>query len=349
MKKHLFLILLIAFHIKISSQSKLAGSYGLDSDVQEFLNVIHSYEGLPLQDLELEIGRKVMEGMQQDSILNFDKIIFEKQTITINQKSVKTVFVKPRNSQKEILPALIYFHGGGWVYNSFDTHKRLMRDIALRANIGIVFVEYSRAPEAKFPIANEEGYLTALYLSKYGNKHGLDPNKISVGGDSAGGNMAAVISLMAKERQEFELVSQVLINPVTDTNTNTKSYEQFSKGHYLSRDIMIWFWNQYAPDKSQHYSSKIAPLKATNEELTNLPQTLLITAEYDVLRDEGEAYAKKLRMAKVPVTSTRYGGTIHDFVVLNALKDTNPSRAALNQICDFLRETFLTPETNNLK
>ena len=267
-------------------------------------------------------------------------MFFTNKRLLSNEDNLGLNFIKPKKSQKELLPAFIYFHGGGWVYNSFETHKRLMRDIALKANIGIVFVEYSRAPEAKFPIANEEGYLTALYLSKHGKKHGLDPTKISIGGDSAGGNMAAVIALMSKERQEFELVSQVLINPVMDTNTNTKSYEQFSKGHYLSRDIMIWFWNIYAPDKNKHYSSKIAPLKATKEELTNLPQTLLITAEYDVLRDEGEAYAKKLRMAKVPVISTRYGGTIHDFVVLNALKDTYPSKAALNQICDFLKTTF---------
>ncbi len=336
----LIILLAIIFHLKGIAQTNLAGSYGLDPDVQEFLNAIHSYDGPPLQDLPLEIGRNAMIEIQKDSTLNYDEVIIEKETFNLNKKTVQTVIVKPKKSKEEILPVLIYFHGGGWVYNSFETHKRLMRDIALKANIGVVFVEYSRAPEAKFPIANKEGYLTALYLSKHGEKHGLDPTKISIGGDSAGGNLAAVIALMSKERQEFKLVSQVLINPVTDTNTNTKSYKQFSKRHYLSRDIMIWFWNLYAPNKSKHYSSKIAPLKATKEELTNLPQTLLITAEYDVLRDEGEAYAKKLRMAKVPVISTRYGGTIHDFVVLNVLKDTNPSKAALNQICNFLKTTF---------
>lgn len=338
--RKVIILLAIIFQLKGIAQTNLAGSYGLDPDVQEFLNAIHSYDGPPLQDLSLEIGRNAMVEMQKDSTLNYDEVTIEKETFNLNKKTVQTVIVKPKKSKEEILPVLIYFHGGGWVYNSFETHKRLMCDIAFKANIGIVFVEYSRAPEAKFPIANEEGYLTALYLSKHGKKHGLDPTKISIGGDSAGGNMATVIALMSKERQEFELVSQVLINPVTDTNTNTKSYEQFSKGHYLSRDIMIWFWNMYAPDKSKHHSSKISPLKATNEELTHLPQTLLITAEYDVLRDEGEAYAKKLRMAKVPVISTRYGRTIHDFVVLNALKDTNPSKAALNQICNFLKTTF---------
>ncbi|CAM1344987.1 alpha/beta hydrolase [Tenacibaculum amylolyticum] len=340
--RSLLALCICLFQLTLKAQTKLAGSYGLDSDVQEFLNAIHSYTGSPLQDLPLDIGRDAMEGMQQDTTEIYNAVTFKKEVFKLQEKSVNVVLVKPKK-YKGLLPTFIYFHGGGWVYNSFETHKRLMRDIAIKANVGIVFVEYSRAPEAKFPVANEEGYLSALYVSKYGKKYGLNPNKISIGGDSAGGNMTAVIALMTKERKEFKLNAQVLINPVTNTNVNTKSYEQFSKGHYLSRDIMIWFWKQYAPDKSMHSSSKIAPLKATKTELSGLPETLIITAEYDVLRDEGEAYAKKLRMAKVPVVSTRYGGTIHDFVVLNALKKTPPSIAAVAQICNFLTETFKAP------
>lgn len=320
-------------------QARLAGSYGIDPEVQQFLESIHSYDGPPIHELPLDIARGAMENMQKDSTLVYDTVTFEKTVFKLKSKKVNVVITKPKKTTQKYLPTLVYFHGGGWAYNSFETHKRLMRDIALKANIGVVFVEYSRSPEAVYPAANEEGYLVALFLSKYGKKYGLDATKIIVGGDSAGGNMATVIAMLAKKRGEPSLLGQVLLYPVTDTNLNTQSHHQFSKGHYLSRDTMKWFWKVYAPDKKTHTLPTVAPLQATIEELKSLPQTLLITAEYDVLRDEGEAYAKKLRTAGVSVVSTRYGGTIHDFVVLNALKNTNPSKAALEQICNFLRKT----------
>ena len=215
-----------------------------------------------------------------------------------------------------------------------------MRDIALKAEVGIVFVEYSRAPEASYPVANEEGYLATLFVSKHGKKYGLDPQNIIVGGDSAGGNMATVVAMMAKQKGVPKLQGQILLYPVTDTNLNTRSYEQFSKGHYLTRATMKWFWEVYAPKKETQLLPTVVPLKASLEELQDLPKTLLITAEYDVLRDEGEAYAKKLRMAGVPTVSTRYGGTIHDFIVLNPLRETVAAKTALSQICHFLGESF---------
>lgn len=325
--------------IKCWGQAELAGSYGLDPKVQYFLEVIHSYNGPPLQELPLDVGRNAMEYMQKDSTIIYDKVNFTKAIFKEGNKEVKVVIVKPKKIKK-VLPTFMYFHGGGWVFNSFETHKRLMRDIALKAKVAIVFVEYSHAPEVKYPIANEEGYFATLFVSKQGKKYGLDPNKIIVGGDSAGGNMATVIAMMAQKRKEFNLLGQVLLYPVTDTNLNTKSYEQFSKGHYLTRQTMKWFWEVYAPDKKNHSQPTIAPLKATISDLKGLPKTLLITAEYDVLRDEGEAYAKKLRMAKVPVISSRYGGTIHDFIVLNALRETEASKGAVLQICTFLKGVF---------
>lgn len=347
MKKLLFIIVvLLTFNIK--AQAKLAGSYGLDPAVQEFLEAIHSYNGPPLQDLPLNVGRSAMENMQKDSTLTYDKVSFIKAIFKEENKEVNVVIVKPKRA-KRLLPTLVYFHGGGWVFNSFETHKRFMRDIALQAEVAIVFVEYSRAPEASYPVANEEGYTATLFVSKYGKEYGLDSDNIIVGGDSAGGNMATAITMMAKEKGTPKLQGQMLLYPVTDTSLNTNSYERFSKGHYLTRATMKWFWDVYAPKKETRVLPTVAPLKASIEELQDLPQTLLITAEYDVLRDEGEAYAKKLRTAGVPVISTRYGGTIHDFIVLNPLRETVASKAAVAQISSFLKESYKRTKKNNDK
>ncbi|PKH49544.1 hypothetical protein CXF68_02045 [Tenacibaculum sp. Bg11-29] len=337
--KHILIVLCLFLGINNYAQVKLAGSYGLDPAVQEFLEVIHSYNGPPLQELPLDVGRAAMENLQKDSTLTYDKVNFTKIKFKEKSKEVSVVVVKPKGAKK-IIPTFIYFHGGGWVFNGFETHKRLMRDIALKAEVAVVFVEFSRAPEASYPVANEEGYLVASFISKYGKKYGLDSTNIVVGGDSAGGNMATAVAMMAKQNGFPKLKAQILLYPVTDTNLNTPSYERFSKGHYLTRSTMKWFWEVYAPNKDIHSLATVAPLKASLNDLKNLPKTLLITAEYDVLRDEGEAYAKKLRMAKVPVVSTRYGGTIHDFLMLNPLRETFASKAALEQICNFLKESY---------
>ncbi len=337
--RNVLVISIIFLQLQLIAQAKLAGSYGIDPSVQEFLEAVHAYKGPSLQELPLNIAREAMENMQKDSTLTFESVIFQRELLKIAGKEIKVVIVKPRRVKKK-LPVLVYFHGGGWVFNSFKTHKRLMSNLAEKAGIGIVFVEYSLAPETKFPKANEEAYLVTLFISKYGEKYDLDSDKIIVGGDSAGGNMATVVAMMSKEKGSPQLQGQILLYPVTDANVNTNSYEQFSKGHYLSRDIMIWFWEQYAPDIKTHSLPKVSPLRASKEQLKNLPRTLIITAEYDVLRDEGEAYAKKLRTANVPVISTRYGGTIHDFIVLNALKNTEASKAGIRQICDFLVTIF---------
>ncbi|WP_299839482.1 alpha/beta hydrolase [uncultured Tenacibaculum sp.] len=337
--RYIILFCIVFLPYNILAQAKLAGSNGLDPTVQQFLEVIHSYNGPPIHELPIDIARKAMEDMQIDSTISYSKLTFEKQSLEFKNQKINVVITKPKGSKK-LIPVLMYFHGGGWAYNSFETHKRLMSDIANKAEIAVVFVEYSRTPKIKYPVANEEAYLATLYVSKFGEKLGLNSKKIIVGGDSAGGNMATVVALMAKKRKEFKLRGQVLLYPVTDTNLNTASYHQFSKGYYLSRKTMQWFFEIYTPDVKNHNLSTVAPLKAIIEELKELPKTLLITAEYDVLRDEGEAYAKKLRIANVPVISTRYGGTIHDFIVLNALRNTPASKAALEQISNFLITTF---------
>lgn len=339
MKIKLIVLLLVLKSVNSFSQVNLAGSYGLDPVVQIFLETIHAYQGPPIQELPLNIARQAMEDLQKEVSVN-QYVFIEHKSIPFLDRELNIKIIRPKKRKRKRLPVVVYFHGGGWILNSFSTHKRLLSDIALKAEVAVVFVEYSRAPEVKYPIANEEGYATLLWLEKEGKKNKLDSSNIIVCGDSVGGNMATVVAMMAKNKKSPNLLAQILLYPVTNANFNTQSYEKFSKGHYLSRDAMIWFWNSYAPQMELRNLPTVSPLKATKEELKGLPRALIITAENDVLRDEGESYAKKLREANVPVISTRYGGTIHDFIVLNALKETEASKAALNQICTFLKNTF---------
>ena len=242
-----------------------------------------------------------------------------------------------------VLPAIIYMHGGGWVLGDRETHDRLIRELATGANAALVFVDYERSPEARYPVAVEQGYAVARYVADNAEKLMIDGKHLVIAGDSVGGNMAAVIALLAKERKGPEFRAKVLFYPVTDASMSTRSYEQFATGPWLTRDAMAWYWDQYIPDPAQRGQSHASPVKASKDELTGLPQTLLIVDENDVLRDEGEAYGRKLAEAGVRVTTVRYNGTIHDFVLLNALAQTPAVRGAIGQAIGYLRFIFAQP------
>ncbi|WP_199429602.1 alpha/beta hydrolase [Qaidamihabitans albus] len=243
------------------------------------------------------------------------------------------------------LPVLVYLHGAGWVFGNAHTHDRLVRELSVGARAAVVFPEYSRAPEARYPVAVEENYAVATWVARHGAEHDLDSARIAIAGDSAGGNMTAAVTLLAKQRGDVRFVQQVLFYPVTDTTLEspTESYRRFGEGGYfLTLEAMRWFLDQYLPDHDRRTEITASPLRATTEDLTGLPPALVITAEADVLRDEGEAYAAKLRQAGVPVTAVRYLGTIHDFVMLNALRETHAAEAAINQAVAALRTAFAT-------
>ncbi|MGI5523854.1 alpha/beta hydrolase [Micromonospora sp. CA-259024] len=235
------------------------------------------------------------------------------------------------------LPVILYIHGAGWVFGNNHTHDRLARELAVGVGAAVVFPDYSLSPEAQYPTAINENYAAARWVLEHGAEHGLDASRIAVAGDSVGGNMAAALTLMAKQRGDLALAGQVLFYPVTDAAFDTGSYQQFAEGYFLRRDGMQWFWDQYTTDQVQRAEITASPLRATAGELAGLPPALVITAEADVLRDEGEAYANKLRAAGVPVTAVRYQGVIHDFVMLNALRGTHAAEAAINQAIAFLR------------
>jgi acetyl esterase len=278
----------------------------------------------------------VLEDAQSGPIA---KLPVDKQTLTFNDAKageVSITIVRPQGVSGT-LPALLYLHGAGWVLGSENTHDRLVRQLANGARAAVVFVNYSRAPEVKFPVQDEQAYAAAQWVVAHGKEYGIDGANMAIGGDSVGGNMTAAVTMLAKQRGGPKFVYQVLLYPVTDANFNDGSYRQFAKGPWLTLPAMKWFWNAYVPNAAERKNPLVTPLNATLDQLKDLPPALVITDENDVLRDEGEAYAHKLMAAGVEVTATRYLGTIHDFMVLNALADTPAAKAAVDQANQTLR------------
>lgn len=234
------------------------------------------------------------------------------------------------------LPAVMYVHGGGWVLGDEKTHDRLVRQIANGARAAVIFVNYTPSPEARFPVAIEQAYAATKWVAKHGKEINVDGSRLAIAGDSVGGNMSAAVTLMAKQRRGPEIDAQVLMYPVTNADFNTESYRTFANGPWLTRKAMQWFWDNYAPNKKDRKNILASPLQASPNQLKGLPKALLITDEGDVLRDEGEAYAAKLRGAGNDITTVRYQGTIHDFAMLNAVADTNATKAAVKQVNEFL-------------
>jgi acetyl esterase len=241
-----------------------------------------------------------------------------------------------------MLPVVVYIHGGGWVLGDKETHDRLVRELAVGADAVVVFVDYDRSPESRYPSAIEQAYAVTRYVAEHGAEFGADVSRLVIAGDSVGGNMATVIALMAKERKGPDILAQLLFYPVTDASMSSQSYTQFAEGPWLTKTDMAWFWDQYLPEVSERGDIHTSPLNASIEQLRALPQTLLIVDENDVLRDEGEAYGQKLAQAGVRVTSLRYNGTIHDFMMLNPIATTPAVRAAIGQANGFLRSVFAT-------
>jgi acetyl esterase len=238
------------------------------------------------------------------------------------------------------LPAVVYIHGGGWVLGDKKTHDRLIRESAVGANAIVAFIDYDRSPESRYPTATEQGHAVAKYVAEHADEFGADLNRLAIAGDNVGGNMAAVVALMAKERKGPKFIAQLLFYPVTDASMSTGSYREFAEGPWLTRKAMAWFWDQYLPDVSKRGDIHASPLNVSTEQLQGLPPTLLIVDENDVRRDEGEAYGRKLAQAGVRVTPLRYNGTIHDFMMLNPLAGTPAARAAEAQAIGYLRYVF---------
>ncbi|MHB8693611.1 MAG: alpha/beta hydrolase [Solirubrobacteraceae bacterium] len=263
------------------------------------------------------------------------------RTVPADIGDVRVRIVRPADAVGT-LPVILYMHGGGWVLGNAGTHDRLVRELAVGTGAAVVFVEYDRSPEARYPVAIEQGYATAQWIVREGAANELDPNRIAVAGDSVGGNMTAALTLMAQERGDVRFVHQSMYYPVTDGAIDTRSYEQFAEGYFLTAKMMAWFWDAYEPDVERRLEPFASPFRAGDEQLAGLPPAFVIVGEADVLRDEGEAYAARLRAAGTAVTTVRYDGITHDFLMLNPLSDTHATRAAIGQAIATLRNALNT-------
>ena len=298
--------------------SAAAGGPGVERRTQEFLNALEAGGGKPLEQLSPADARAVLEGAQKSVKLSLPKAEVSDKLITVDGKQIKLKIVRPAG-QKGVLPAFMFVHGGGWVLGDYPTHERLVRDLVEQSGAVAVFVDYTRSPEAGYGVAINEIYAATQWVAEHGKELDIDGQRLAVAGNSVGGNMSAALTLMVKEKGGPKLRYQVLMWPVTDANLDTASYKQYAEGYFLTRNMMKWFWDSYTLDAAKRQEITASPLQASLAQLKGLPPALIQTAEFDVLRDEGEAYGRKLDQAGVDVTLTRYNGMIHDFGLLNPL------------------------------
>lgn len=311
----------------------------LEPATRAFIEKVNKQGGTPIYQLSPKDARKVLSDLQADQVAKLSADIDDLDIPVGPEGRVSIRIIRPKGN-KEALPVVMYFHGGGWVLGDKNTHDRLVQDIANGANAAVVFVNFTPSPEAKYPTPIEEAYAATKYVSENGEKLNLDSSRLAVAGDSVGGNMAAAVLLLAKERGGPKIDYQVLFYPVTDANFDTQSYQQYATGIWLTREAMKWFWNNYLPDEEARKQPTASPLQASLDQLRGQPPALIITDENDVLRDEGEAYAHKLIKAGVNVTAVRYLGTIHDFVMLNALAGTPATCSAIGLASENLKVAF---------
>ena len=305
----------------------------LTVDTWDFINVIEKQDTKPIYELTAHGARLFLRTLQA---LNHKKI--EADVVEHDISGIKTYVIRPAGC-KEKLPIVLYLHGGGWVMGDEYVYDNFIRKLANCAKVAIVFPEYSLAPEAKYPTQINEVYRVLEYIRDNSFQMNLDIKRLAIMGDSAGGNLATVLAMKAKEDSAMPRIKfQGLIYPVTNADMDTDSYEDFSAGPWLSKKAMEWFWDAYVPDKEIRKDKFVSPLHAEIEDLKGMPSTLVITDENDVLRDEGEAYARKLDDAGVDIINVRINGTFHDFMMLNALSETKPVKGAMQMICGILKE-----------
>lgn len=311
----------------------------LTTKTEDFISMLENKDAKPLYKMTPEQARQFLDNLQKETHKDILADVKDTQIFTENKNSIALRIIRPANNNEK-LPAIIYLHGGGWVMGGKESFDMLIKQLAINTNSVVIFPEYSRSPEAKYPVALKEIYSVLEYIYENPDEFNIDNDSIAIAGDSAGANMATVTALKAKKQNGPKIKFQCLFYPVTNADMDTKSYDLFKDGPWLSKKAMEWFFEAYAPDKESRNDIYVSPLKADEEDLKGLPPTLIITAENDVLRDEGEAYARKLDSAGVDVLNIRINGTIHDFLMLNALSDTQCAKGALNLACNMLKKAL---------
>lgn len=311
----------------------------VESVMQEFLNNINSKGEKPIYELSPDEARKVLLKVQDVPIKILPADMEDIIISTGLKGEISFRIVRPKDNESK-LPVILYLHGGGWILGGKHIHSRLIRELANGAQAAVVFVEFSKSPESQYPTAIEEAYETIKYISKNDESLNFDASRLVVVGDSVGGNMATVLTMLVKERGGPKIDYQILFYPVTDANFEMESYNKFSNGYWLSKEAMKWFWNAYLPNEEERKKYTVSPLQASIEQLKGLPPALIITNEYDVLRDEGEAYAHKLMEAGVNTVAIRLLGSIHDCLLLNPISHSPIVRETIELVTCKLRNIF---------
>src|SRR3569833_2205253 len=302
----------------------------IDPQVRSFLAQLNR-DSSPFWEKPGPEVRGVLTALQSKTPVDMSGVTVTQKTVSENGRTVKLFIMKPQAAHV-VRPVILFIHGGVWKAGNFENHQRLVRDLVVGTGATVVFPEYTPIPDAVYPVQIEEIYAAAKWVAANGAQIGVDGGRMVVAGNSVGGNMSAVLAMMARDRGGPKIRLQVLLIPATDTNFETQSYRDFASGRFLARAFMQYGWDIYVSYASDRKIPYVAPLQATTDQLRNLPPALVITAENDPLRDEGEAYARKLKEAGVEVTAVRYDGMIHDFVHLNAMHDVPGTQAALRQI-----------------
>lgn len=313
-----------------------AGSPGVEATTQAFLQALEADGGPALETLSPNEARAVLTGAQASIKVDVSGVQVERRNIDVDGEPLGIRVIRPQGADSD-LPVFMFFHGGGWVLGDYPTHERLIRDLVVGSGAAAVYVDYTPSPEAKFPTAINQAYGATRWVAENGKQIGVDGSRLAVVGNSVGGNMAAVVAIKAKETGTPKLRFQALLWPVTDAHFSDASYKWFANGHFLTRNMMQWFWDSYTSDPKQRNDIHASPLRASVEQLKGLPPALVQTAERDVLRDEGEAYASKLNAAGVSVVAVRYNGMIHDFGLLNALAQVPAVRSAMDQTAQAIK------------
>jgi len=310
----------------------------IDPQVRAFLADLNK-DSSPFWELPQPKPQEVVTGLQNKYPVDMSGVTTVEKTITQDGRTVKLYIMTPQEV-KGVPGVLLFIHGAVWIAGNFQNHQSLLRDLFVGSGQIGVFPEITNLPEGKFPVPLEESYATLRWIAAHASEFGADGTRIAVAGNSVGGNMSAALSLMTKDRNGPKISLQVLLIPATDASVDTASYHEFATGRFLPRAFMKYGWDRYAPDEETRNNPYVSPLRASSEELKGLAPALVITAENDPLRDEGEAYARKLKESSVAVTAVRYNGMIHDFVLLNGIHDVPGVQAAIKQASDAIREAL---------
>ncbi len=335
----------VCFGVCMMTQAALAAPEAaqdprIDPQIRAFLAEIDK-DSSPFWELPQPKPQQILTGLQNATKVDLSGVTVTQRTIQQDGRSVRLYIMKPERVSGK--PGVLFFvHGGVWIVGNFENHQRLLRDLVVGSGQIGVFAEYTPLPDARFPTQIEECYAALKWVAAHGAEIGADGSRIAIAGNSVGGNMAAALALMSKDRGGPAIAFQALLIPATDASVDTQSYLDNGTGRFLTRDFMKYGWDLYAPDAKTRDNPYVSPLRASLAALKGLPPALVITAENDPLRDEGEAYARKLKDAGVTVDAVRYNGTIHDFVLLNALRQVPSTKAAIAQIIAGLHQ-YLDP------